>query len=136
MKLPRPHVERDDSAQMLPLINIVFLLLVFFLLAGSLRQPEAFHVEPPVVSGGEPGERETALLIGDDGALAWGAAPLAVDELAELARRWRDDHGDAALPVRASARAEAAQVLAVLEQLRAAGVDSAQLVVRQPAAMP
>jgi len=48
---PDPTEER-----VLPLINVVFLLLIFFMLAGSLSVTEPFDIEPPASqSQGGPG---------------------------------------------------------------------------------
>lgn len=32
---------------MLPLVNIVFLLLIFFMMAGAVSAPEPLKVQPP-----------------------------------------------------------------------------------------
>ena len=38
---------------MLPMINVVFLLLIFFLMVAQLKQPEAFAVTPPTTSAAQ-----------------------------------------------------------------------------------
>ena len=37
----------DDSEQMVPLINVVFLLMIFFLLAGTIGRRDAVPIDPP-----------------------------------------------------------------------------------------
>ena len=39
--------QNKKSINMVPLINIVFLLLVFFMLAGSIKNEEQIEYEPP-----------------------------------------------------------------------------------------
>ena len=46
MDFSDPPRKLPDS--MLPMINVVFLLLIFFLMVAQLKQPEAFEVIPPV----------------------------------------------------------------------------------------
>ena len=51
MKIVLPSTRRAgsglDDERLLPLINVVFLLLVYFMLAGALSSPAAFRVDPP-----------------------------------------------------------------------------------------
>ncbi len=43
--------EKKVFENVLPLVNIVFLLLIFFMIAGTLTQPEALQVTPPHAKG-------------------------------------------------------------------------------------
>lgn len=47
----RPSRSQARRENVVPLINIVFLLLFFFLLTGTLRAPEPFPVELPDTRG-------------------------------------------------------------------------------------
>ena len=61
----RPHRE-----PIVPLINVVFLLLIFFMLVGSVRPSEPLAVElPRAAAGKEPGRDGRVLYLGADGAL-------------------------------------------------------------------
>ena len=53
--LPRPQ-RRARGANILPLINVVFLLLMFIVLAGVVRSPDPFALTPPVAGQGHDGE--------------------------------------------------------------------------------
>ena len=65
---PRP---RNDEERVLPLINVVFLLLIFFMLAGKLSASDPFQVEPPrSLSEGPPTPQDSLVLVGADGRLA------------------------------------------------------------------
>ena len=52
MRLPTPtrRARRDDD--LIPLINVVFLLLVFFMLTGTLRPPESRDIDLPRIEQG------------------------------------------------------------------------------------
>jgi hypothetical protein len=50
--LPRPQ-RRKPTAAILPLINVVFLLLMFIVLAGVIRTPDPFALTPPSAAEGE-----------------------------------------------------------------------------------
>lgn len=118
---PRP---RSDEERILPLINVVFLLLIFFMLAGKLAASDPFDIAPPV-SGSEasPGAEELTVLLGADGTLALDGAVIAAAALeAAVAERLSGDE-TTRVRLKADGRAEATRVVAVMERLRAAGVE-------------
>ncbi len=122
--------QRRPVENVVPLINIVFLLLIFFMLAGSLRPVEPFAVELPKAAGErEPAERGaegSVLFVAANGELALDGQRL--DEaalLAALAAR----SGDGSLQLRADARVPARRFLPLLGRLRDAGVAELELVV-------
>ena len=47
MIVPPPKRPRSTEDNILPLINVVFLLLIFFMLAGVLTQSPPFSLTPP-----------------------------------------------------------------------------------------
>jgi biopolymer transport protein ExbD len=124
-----------------PLINIVFLLLIFFMLAGSLRSVEPFAVELPKASSSEhepqgkegekqqqqKGEEEASVLfVGANGELALDGRRLDEDALvASLSAR----SGGDSLQLHADARIPARRFLPLLDRLRGAGVTELELVV-------
>ena len=82
-----PRAPRGES--IVPMINVVFLLLVFFLMTSRLAPPEAFEVTPPAAEAPGADGEGAALLVSAEGELAW-----------------RDLRGDAALAGFAAAAAE------------------------------
>src|SRR3546814_5580799 len=64
--------ERQDGEEnIVPLINIVFLLLIFFMLTGNLAPPEPFDIDPPAsLSEAEAGERPVTVSVAADGRIA------------------------------------------------------------------
>src|SRR3546814_17522588 len=77
MQFRRRTSKFDGEGSILPLINVVFLLLIFFMLVGRLTQAAPFTVTPPVSQQAEAAEppaaeapREAAILIAADGRLA------------------------------------------------------------------
>ncbi|MFD1695592.1 ExbD/TolR family protein [Roseibium aestuarii] len=93
MRLNKP-MRRQPPENTIPLINVVFLMLIFFLFAGSVARDDARQVEPPVDITEDENIRSTgALIIAADGTLhagdnettvgAWIAAHEASDLAAE-----------------------------------------------------
>ncbi|MGE0253427.1 MAG: ExbD/TolR family protein [Alphaproteobacteria bacterium] len=127
MRLPRPRRRREDEASILPLINVVFLLLIFFLVAAKLALPDPFGIQPPAsASEGAPEARVHEVLVAADGRLAVDGET--VDE-AGLRAALGAIGKDAAEPLRlkADGGAEATRVIAVMEMMREAGVAKVRL---------
>ena len=122
------HCKREDE-RILPLINIVFLLLIFFMVAGRLTASDSFRVTPPRSTSRTPGDAEALTLsIEQGGALALNGAAIAYADIGPaVARRLAAD--TAAVPVRleADAAVEAIAVVKVMAALREAGVADLQL---------
>jgi len=122
---PRP---RSDDERVLPLVNVVFLLLIFFMLAGRLAATDPFPVEPPRSRGeGPAASGELHVLVGADGRLALDGEELAPEVFrARVTERLQRQPGSR-LRLKADGRAEATRVVAVMEWLREAGARRLEL---------
>jgi biopolymer transport protein ExbD len=104
------------------MINVVFLLLIFFLMSAQIAPPDPANVTPPsaVFSDGPLPAEGRILWLAADGRLLdqAGAAP----DMTTL---------DAQLSLRADADAPAADLARVLRELAVAGVADVTLVARQ-----
>jgi len=127
MRLHRARAKTDEE-RILPLINVVFLLLIFFMIAGRLSASDPFPVTPPSSrSEAQPELRRLTVLIGADGALAVdgveveeAALELVVSERLEAERSTR-------IQLKADGGVSAQRAVAVMERLRTAGVDRLHL---------
>ena len=116
--------DRSDD-ELIPLINVVFLLLIFFLLAGTLRPPESGGIRLPRIEQGAEADGEPPTLTLDrEGQLHKDGNPLPdtarADEIdalgtAELVR------------IRADHRVDSHTLLVLVEQLRRAGTREIEL---------
>ena len=124
---PRP----GEDERILPLINVVFLLLIFFMLAGRLAVSDPFAVEPPATqSAGAAEVSDLTVLLSADGKAALDGSVVARPVLmAAIAERLAAEPG-ARVVVKADAAAEAAAVIGLLRQIRAAGATDMHLLTR------
>ncbi|MFP4181553.1 MAG: ExbD/TolR family protein [Thiohalospira sp.] len=118
---------RDTEDHILPLINIVFLLLIFFMVAGALTAPEAVEVDPPAseVDGEEPERDADTLYLTADGELSLGEERVELDDLTAAVGEREE------LLLRADAGAEGLRVVEVMRALREAGLKRVRLVTRK-----
>jgi len=128
-RLTRPHPAEDADARILPLINIVFLLLIFFMVAGRLSASDPFDVSPPATGNASEARLEgVEILLGARGALALDGREMERAALkTALARRLRDAP-DTRLRLRADQRGEARALVALMQELRALGARDVTLI--------
>ena len=76
---------------MIPLINIVFLLLVFYMIAGGISTVLGDHVDPPFSNSGQALEGASIVLVLDkDNVLSMNGDPVELNGLATSLFRKRD----------------------------------------------
>ena len=127
MRFPQPRPRNDDQ-RILPLINVVFLLLIFFMLAGKLAASDPFEILPPQsASEGGTAPQEVIVAVGADGRLAVDGVVMAEDAVADAISSRLSDEPDVRFQLRADGRTDATSVVAVMELMREAGVERLEL---------
>ncbi|MEM9148673.1 MAG: biopolymer transporter ExbD [Pseudomonadota bacterium] len=121
----RPRIHDED--RILPLINIVFLLLIFFMAVGRLSAADPFRIDPPKSqSAGAPANEPVLIAVGAEGQLALDGEVM--DETALLAQL---APANGSVPpeirIKSDGAAEAARVVALIEKLRQRGVATVRL---------
>lgn len=118
---------RTPPESVVPMINVVFLLLIFFLMTATIAPPEPFEVELPVSATEAPSEVDQALYVGSDGRMTWGEheGDAIFGPLSELNVGGVDQP---VLVVRADRRVEGAVIARLLKRLASVGIINAQLV--------
>ena len=130
MIVPLPRRQRDSEENVLPLINIVFLLLIFFMIAGALSSSAPFELQPPRAGGAPdvPAPTGADIAIARDDRIAFAGEQVALEDLPGRVRRWADGSGDdAVLTLRADGRGDSERLLAVIDALRSAGIERVRL---------
>ena len=129
MKLSRPE-KRPDPETITPLIDVVFFLLVFFMLVGRMDATSPFDVIPPLALSGAdlPGGGST-LTIAIDGRYALDGAETTRPEAVEIlsARVARDP--EHLIRINAHAEAELRFLLPAVADLERTGTPNLVLVV-------
>ena len=129
MDLPRKRRSREVDGNVVPLINIVFLLLVFFILTGTLESAEPFEVIPPQTTTGPHLEKEgLTILIARDGRIALGGELIAAGALADRLRELGAAGPKQRIKVKADGATLTGHVMPVLQTVREAGFDDVVLV--------
>ncbi|MBU3030010.1 biopolymer transporter ExbD [Paracoccus marinaquae] len=117
-----PRKPRGES--IIPMINVVFLLLIFFLLTAQIAPPTPFEVIPPDSRSDIPAQEQGVLYVSAEGELAYDAArdeavwPLIAAREATIP-----------LEIRADAATPGKQIAGLLKRLREVSESEARLVV-------
>lgn len=122
-----PPQRKPQGESIVPMINVVFLLLIFFLMTAQIAPPEPFEVAPPKAQKASDPEADQLLYLSDKGVLQFqdsqGAAAIAA-----LA----PEGAKPGLVLRADGAAKGHRLAEVMADLRKAGFDRIELVVQQP----
>lgn len=114
---------RPRSESIVPMINVVFLLLIFFLMTSRLVQPEPFEVTPPVSTSETEPEAEQTLYADKNGLLHFDgiSGKAAVQRIAAQASE------NTVIKIRADADMKAVKMALILRSLSDAGLAKVEM---------
>ncbi|MBN2448875.1 MAG: biopolymer transporter ExbD [Lentisphaeria bacterium] len=118
--------DEEPAFQMAPMIDMVFLLLVFFMCASHLSQRQNIPLEIPTASRAVvPGERPDRWVVNvtSDGAVFSGQEPVALDNLGAMVKARLAENPNTKVYLRADAACEHLHVKKVMNRMAAVGVD-------------
>lgn len=123
----------NQSVNVTPLIDIVFLLLVFFMLTSHFMNEKQFEIQlPDATSGQEKNTAQSELItVKPGGDVFNGEQSLAAEQLQALLLRMAQDGQP--LMLRVDERASFAPVMALMDQARQLGVPAIGFAVQEPA---
>lgn len=135
MRLHRRHTQSIVRLNMTPMIDIVFLLLIFFMTVSQISRVERAPVELPRQPGAR--DQEPAILTVNvlaDGSLMMGGLPANLSLLITLASeeivRHQDNPRLVRVVIRADRRAPARAVNEVVKALRRLQIESVRMAVQ------
>ena len=135
--LPGGRREQDRQDKLIPLINVVFLLLTFFIIAGTVRATDTLLVEPPqAASDGTLDAKSKILFMSRDGTLALGNKLVGADQAVEVLSGWLANDPDGEVQIKADARVKARDILPLLRRLSSAKITSVRLIATRRSAVP
>ncbi len=129
------EIERNlkpiKEISLIPLINVVFLLLIFFMVAGTLERFDVLKVETPLAESGEELNQSAIVIVlgshdevlmNDDLGMISDVEEFIVKQLAQGENR--------PITIRADSRLEAIKLMEVIEEIRSAGGKNLTLAVQ------
>lgn len=136
MEFPAPK-RRTRSESIVPMINVVFLLLIFFLMTAQIAPPEPFDVTPPRADTGAPAQGPLTLYLSPEGTPGFGdtrgdeALTALAQAMAQSCAQPCEPSGREIL-LRADAQSPATALTRLMPQLAAMGLTRVQLITVAP----
>ena len=128
MRLRTDHDGNDLVLELTPMIDVVFLLLIFFMVATTFLDPEReIEVELPVAeSGGEPQRppEEIVLNVLEDGSIVHAGTPLGEGELDHLLRSAAQHDPATPVTIRGHRLARHEAIVGVMDACGVAGLSN------------
>lgn len=131
----RKPASTDDGV--IPLINVVFLMLIFFMIAGQIQRSDAVAITPPnSVSESKNIEEYYTVLMRSDGALYFQDQPIDQQQLAaELSQllATAEQPDQIKLLVKADAQLPVDKLKTLLKVIKSSGLQHVSLATRYQA---
>lgn len=131
MRIPDQDSGAEDPINLTPLIDMVFLLLIFFLVATSFAQEERDHrVKLPITSSPKPlsaPPQQVIINILADGSIKVGGQYYTPERLAAMLTRVARDEPDRTVLIRADEQSLHKYFAAVVRTCRQAGINEAKI---------
>ncbi len=105
-----------------PLIDIVFLLLVFFMLTSTFMVPQAIELElPESKSASATDTTPVVISLNQTGELALNGEIIALEKLQQALKPLLTNQTESAITLKSDAHTEVQLLLKVMDEIRAAG---------------
>lgn len=132
MRIPSANRPQQSDAHLIPLINVVFLLLIFFMIAGTFKTPGPLDVDAPAATsfGGDVGAEAAWVYVGVGDEIAVGQTRVHLDDLADTLRTMHGDTGLGRVYIKVDERAAAGRLFDVTAAVRALSPRSIELITR------
>lgn len=128
MQLAPRQQARRAAIGLTPLIDVVFILLLFFMLASSLTRLQTVSLQAPVVADAQQDAPPALLLrIRTDHSLDLNGEPITDASLVEALASQLARHPEIGVIVQPAANVDLQQLMRVLDQLAEAGVPILRL---------
>ena len=123
MKFSRKMKLERGTLDVTPLIDVVFLLLIFFMLTSSFLMQPSIRVKLPRVHVGSPVEVEKLeITIDDSDRIYVGKRPVTIEELSVVVNDWANRKTNLPVLIRGDEDASLGCVVRVWDICKAAGI--------------
>lgn len=124
-----PNTPRKNLIDpVLPLINVVFLLLIFVMMMSRIEGNDGFDVNPPQSASEAPaGQRDHILVLSKDGEVTINGQAMEKVGLARFAEEFLANFPEETLKIKADKQVDATRLITLMEDLRRLGIEQLTL---------
>lgn len=114
--------KKRREVSLVPLIDVGFFLLIFFLIGGTIQRFEIIPVEVPVAKSGKLlDEGEITIILGRYEEILLGEDLVSDDEFVTILSEQIKQHPNAVITLKADQAMAAPRLLKIMDMIRAAG---------------
>jgi len=131
----RRHIQQQDEAELdlTPMLDVVFIMLIFFIVTTSFVKAAGIEVNTPLAQSSEQKENANIMVaISDEGVVWIDKREVDVRTVRSVVSRLHAQNPEGAVVIQADKQASTEQLLAVMDQIRLAGVSNIAIAARQP----
>ena len=126
------HRKPMREISLVPLINVVFLLLIFFLVAGTVEKFDVVPVElPEAISGQVLDEGHIQIVLGKRSEVLINDELITIDEIQEQLAKQLEFNKKRIITVKADANMDAGRLITVMNKIKQAGGENLSLVTQE-----
>jgi biopolymer transport protein ExbD len=119
----------SKEANLLPVINVVFLLLIFFLVTGTIEKFDIIPVEVPVADSGKILDAgHIVVVLGQYDEVIVNDELIDISELEPRVKAMLENNPRKIISLKADSRMEAERMITVMNRLREAGGENLSIV--------
>ena len=131
MNILEKRIRKKRLPNLVPLINIVFLLLIFFMLSGTLSKKDLFEVDPPLSYTGSNAESpEMTILIRNDNKISLDDKIIPLNNLEAYLTSLLKDKSIEEVLIKADGNASSGILSKVIRMIRNTGIKRAAIVTK------
>lgn len=130
MRMRRHHSTADEEAgiDLTPMLDIVFIMLIFFIVTSSFIKESGISVErPSAASAAEQPKGNILIAVSADGEIWIDRKQVDIRAVRAAVERMRVDQPDSTVVVQADKDARSGLVIRVMDQAKLAGVEAVAL---------
>ncbi len=124
------HRKRHSELDMTPLVSVIFLLIIFFLVAGTVKSPGFWEIDHPHSSSSARVEpMDLSIFLDQDGNMAVGEREISNShQLRYLIDDSYRGRTPPSIEIHADSRVDSHRVVRLLENIRKGGVKRVELI--------
>lgn len=129
------HHRPNRAINLVAMINIIFLLLIFFMIAGTVEKFEILQVDPPQAKSGKLlDEGPVKIILGRYEEVLFNDELVSAEQVPALLSAQLKDNPNKVISLKADAALDATKLIATLDQIKAAGGRNVSLETQSMAA--
>lgn len=116
-----------------PLVDVVFLLVIFFAVSTSFLEKSGMKLDlPSSTSTAEREASEITVNLGADGRMEFMGEPVTAEDLPDMLRQALEEHGRNVVVLRADTNTSHGDVVRVMDLIRESGAEGLTVAARSP----